>query len=292
MSRHTPPPLLDLATIAPELAEQAQITVRLHPRRGTAPRNHSKIGGAILWPASEAWPHCPEHNSPLIPVFQLRADDIAELDFPPHCDLIQLLWCPNDHPTAEPLYYPTPRLYWRNSADIQDVLVDMPSPTVFDNNYCPNPCIIDCERVLEYPDIFELSETFIEQMDALQEVQNAIQGTDQEDTFATLYQYHLSIASGWKVGGFPHWLQDPDVPTCSCGNPMEYLLTISSAEFDGGTWQRWLAQEDRHVWGGPYEERCAAQCAPDIMLGDMGSMNVFICRTCDGWPIHSVCQCC
>ena len=54
MSRHTPPPLLDLATIAPELADQAQIIVRLHPRRGTAPCNHSKIGGSILWPVNEA----------------------------------------------------------------------------------------------------------------------------------------------------------------------------------------------------------------------------------------------
>lgn len=118
MTRHTPPPPVDLAALAPEFAKASRTTVRLHPRRGDALQHHSKIGGPILWPAHETWPQCAEHDSPLIPVLQLVAADVPELEFPSNTDLFQILWCPNDHPTVEPLYYPTPRLFWRNSADI------------------------------------------------------------------------------------------------------------------------------------------------------------------------------
>ena len=292
VTRKTPPPPLDLAAVAPELAGRARTTVRLHPRRGDAPPNRSKIGSPILWPASEAWPQCAEHGSPLIPVLQLLAADVPELLFPANNDLFQLLWCPNDHPTVEPLYYPTPRLFWRNSAKIDDVLAAPPAPANADKNYSPDPCVLHFERVLEYPDVSEVSKEFIERMNDSQDVRDAIQGNDEDDAFSGVYQFSLSVASGWKVGGFPHWVQDPYVPTCACGDQMEYLLTIASAEFDGGTWHRWLAEEERNVWGGPYKARWAVQCAPDIMLGDMGSMNVFICRKCDGWPTESVCQCC
>lgn len=72
---------------------------------------------------------------------------------------------------------------------------------------------------------------------------------------------------------------------------MEYLLTIASAEFDGGSWGRWLAQEDQRVWGASYEKRKAVQFPANLMLGDMGNMNLFICRQCHDWPIASVLQC-
>jgi hypothetical protein len=93
------------------------------------------------------------------------------------------------------------------------------------------------------------------------------------------------------VAGHPRWIQDPDPPTCRCEREMEYLLTIASAEFDGGTWGRWLAEEERHVWGGAYKQRRQVQCAPGFTFGDLGDLNYFICRQCEDWPIACVFQC-
>jgi hypothetical protein len=70
---------------------------------------------------------------------------------------------------------------------------------------------------------------------------------------------------------------------------MHHLITISDTEFDGGTWSRWLAVEEEGVWGGPTGQRLDVQGATGLELG-MGSVYVFICRACPGWPIAQVYQ--
>jgi hypothetical protein len=69
---------------------------------------------------------------------------------------------------------------------------------------------------------------------------------------------------------------------------MDHLLTIDSAEFDGGTARVWLPEEDRPVAGTifdlPYEQRHVIQCAADLMIGDMGGVYVFSCSRCPGQP--------
>lgn len=72
---------------------------------------------------------------------------------------------------------------------------------------------------------------------------------------------------------------------------MEHLLTVASAEFDGGSWPRWLAVEDAGAWEAPYPDRWSVQNAAGLMLGDMGSLYVFVCRACEDLPIASVAQC-
>jgi hypothetical protein len=69
---------------------------------------------------------------------------------------------------------------------------------------------------------------------------------------------------------------------------MDHLLTIDSAEFDGGSARTWLPQEDRPVVGTifdlPYKQRLAIQSAAALMIGDMGGVYVFICPRCPGQP--------
>jgi hypothetical protein len=133
--------------------------------------------------------------------------------------------------------------------------------------------------VLEYPSAFSLSESQIEELEQWQ------------DDGSVMYQYSLSVAPGFKVGGYPHWVQEPQVPTCRCGKEMDYLLTIDSAEFDGGTYERWLPESERHVWNAEYEVRSQVQCAAGLMLGDMGNINVFVCRSCTTWEHRWIFQC-
>jgi len=95
------------------------------------------------------------------------------------------------------------------------------------------------------------------------------------------YQSSFSCAPGTKVGGFPSWIQDADYPSCARGHRMDHLLTIASWEFDDATWWRWLPTEERAVWAGPTRAHLETREVAGLMLGDAGSLYVFVCRLCD-----------
>lgn len=57
--RHTTPPRpFDVAVLFPQLAPLARTATRLHPRPGSPTPHDSSVGGPLLWPADEPWPHC------------------------------------------------------------------------------------------------------------------------------------------------------------------------------------------------------------------------------------------
>lgn len=289
--RHTRRPPVDIAVAVPELATSARETVRLHPRRGTCARDQSKVGGEILWPADEPWPHCEEHDCSYVSVLQLRREDVPELGFGEGTDLFQILWCPNDH---EPSYVPSSRVFWRKRADIRDALSVMPVAGNHEEHYVPLPCVLNPERVTEFPSIRTLSKQLSSTLKSSPAFTQAASADPdwQHGGAAVLYQYWLSVAPGTKVKGYPQWIQDPDPPQCSCGTEMEFLLTVDSGECDGGTWGRWLPQEDRHLWNGnDHDERLRAVDPSELLLGDGGNIHYFMCRSCEGWPVETVFQC-
>ncbi|MDX3070964.1 hypothetical protein ACIP98_14355 [Streptomyces sp. NPDC088354] len=88
------------------------------------------------------------------------------------------------------------------------------------------------------------------------------------------YQDHLSTAPGIKLGGYPGWCQDPRWPDCrDCGTPMDHLLTVESAE----------ESDSRQAWT-PVEDRGVRSEGPGLVLGDLGGVYFFECRTCPGLP--------
>lgn len=56
--RTTPPRPVEVTAIFPELAPLARPAIRLHPRPGSPSTGESSVGGPLLWPAEEPWPHC------------------------------------------------------------------------------------------------------------------------------------------------------------------------------------------------------------------------------------------
>ncbi|MEV0041595.1 hypothetical protein AB0H70_37525, partial [Streptomyces sp. NPDC050804] len=58
MSRTTPPRPFDVTALFPQLAPLARTATRLHPRPGAPSPHDSSVGGPLLWPADEPWPHC------------------------------------------------------------------------------------------------------------------------------------------------------------------------------------------------------------------------------------------
>ncbi len=148
---------------------------------------------------------------------------------------------------------------------------------------------------MEYPPGAELD---LDQLEAIAEWLNAhaaedlqalgLEPDDPEDP--ANYEHHFSVAQGTKVGGHVKWIQSASRPECTCGRPMDHLVTVASAEWDGA-WERWLPMDERHVRELSRDQQRALQCAADLMLGDMGNYHVFICRACPSWPTWPVFQC-
>jgi hypothetical protein len=267
----------------------ARTTVRLHPRKGSPDAGQSSVGGPLLWPADEPWPTCgqadlddhPDEDAgvPLVPVLQLRFEDIPELPFPEGTDILQVLWCPFDH---DPWSAPRPQLYWRRRADIGARREAMPDTHEdADPAYIPDQCVVDPERVTEYP-----------AHDLPRDVWSQIGETVEQIEADTGWQYDtdLAVASGTKTGGYPGWTQSPDWPVCDCGTRMEHLLTVASWEFSRGDEKRWIPLQDRAAMAGwgfnssddhPWR---AIQNPAGLMLGDVGGIYIFVCLICRHRP--------
>ncbi|MET9428514.1 hypothetical protein [Streptomyces sp. NPDC003036] len=157
---------------------------------------------------------------PMVPVLQLYARDAPALHWPSGTDLLQLLWCPQDHaePEGQPRYWgPVVELRYRNSAEI-GALAQAPSiPDGAKDVYLPAPCRLDTVEMLDLPDQDELPAELYEHV----EERAGEQGTD--------YHRVLGCLPGWKAGGWPSWhLTDFTPLDCSCTARMRLLLTVDS----------------------------------------------------------------
>ncbi|MEV7278937.1 hypothetical protein [Streptomyces sp. NPDC093111] len=185
----------------------------------------------------------PPHTEPnaLVPVAQLHLRDVPGLTGPEGADLLQVLWCPLHHNDG----LPAVRLVWRTAADVGELLTDPPEPADVEHygHYVPEPCVLHPEVVTEYPAPHELPEELAGRLHTW--------GQEQEEDPANgpggaYYQYELSVAPGWKIGGWGPWsFCDPSPMHCpSCDTEYRPLLTVSSGEWDGGS-RSWIPLEDR-----------------------------------------------
>ena len=267
-TRTTPPPSGDILGRAPELKGLTRVAVRLHPRYGDEPGiTDSKLGGRFAWPASEPWPNCTDHGSPLVTVLQLRHDD-APPQFPvkPGTDLLQLLWCPRDH---GPGGGPKPHVVWRAHPG-KDLLPAPPPNELADPGFVPVPCRVFPERLAELPPPGLLPDPVREKL-------------------AGLNSYDRSgPCPGTKVSGYPFGASRADVTACErCRRPTDFLLAIAEREWDGESWQRWMPEEERAHRGDPDAETAFGRAA-GLSLPGSKRVNVFVCTRCDGWPVRVV----
>lgn len=278
----------EILALIPSLKGRAKKAVRILPQQGEEPGvNATKLGGSFLWPQDEPWFNCdvhevalnedynwnynpheinistghhstniwsvfhPKHNDVFVTVLQIRFEDIPSMRFPEGKNIFQLLWCPRNHLiTNSPLC----RTVWRNENDIKTQLDTMPQSSYPDRELTPSPSMVLIQEVMEYPKFWALSS----------EERNLLTGERKE-----FYWNHLSTNKGIKVGGHPHWIQDPEIPVCKCDNEMEHLLTIGSDVFE---------DYPNHK-------------APGLIIGDCGAIYVFICYNCQDFPFETVFQC-
>ncbi|MFJ6799058.1 hypothetical protein [Streptomyces sp. NPDC091268] len=321
MTRTTPPRPIDVASVFPELAGLSRTATRLHPRPGTPTVHASSVGGPLLWPADEPWAVCsqehdapfglstpeevrtlrriraldvwtdeehaevsriqaghdpallPEGPHPLIPVAQLYARDVPDLPFPEGTDLLQVLWCPfidiEEEPGAEAV-----QVRWRTARDVEEVLAVAPEPAyVGTYELVPVPCVLHPEQVREYPASHDLDAELAERI-------------GRWEAGSLRYRDELSVAAGWKAGGWaaPFTFRDsggPDELRCrECSAVGEPLLTLDHAEW----------QEDTSSWR-PLEEPQDASATPtDVTVGRGYTLQFYACAVDPRHPPVTVVQ--
>ncbi|MGK5630315.1 hypothetical protein [Streptomyces sp. URMC 123] len=192
---------------------------------------------------------------PMVPVLQLYAADAPgglrpeALDpLPAGTDLLQVLWCPNDHselPGQSDYWGPAVEVRYRSSSTVGAVL-DPPRPERADDAYLPRPCTVAPQPIVDLPDADELPEALYEEGCAWAEAR----GVEFERT--------LSCRPDWKLGGWPSWHLTDLVPIdCSCGARMRLFLTVDSGH-DG----------------------------PAVRVGRFGELRVFTCPTDPSHPLR------
>ncbi|SNY31434.1 hypothetical protein [Paractinoplanes atraurantiacus] len=269
----------EIEEAVPGLREYARDATRLRPAPGEPSAAESSVGGPLLWPAGEAWPHCADddhyldrlltvetvwrqrriyaaaqaraaatgkpyevtdaeraelpgydYSEPhaaarrpiaLVPVAQLYRRDVPGIDWPEDADLLQVLWCPLDHESTG--YNPRVEFRWRRAGDVGVTLGSVPQPAVVNEDYLATPCVVRPEVVREH------------EYDALLPDELRAQAERWADRHGLDYDDDLSVAPGWKAGGFASWsLSDWHAVDCAtCGSPMKLLITAASSEDDG-----------------------------------------------------------
>ena len=216
--------------------------------------------------------------SPLVAVAQLRAADVPDLRPPPGTDLLQVLWCPNDHDTGGGSLAPAATLRWRREAEVSGVLERPPAPAAVGHPaYLPRPCVLHPEQVVEYP--------WWQQLPA--DLGQQVRRWDAEHEGR--YHRQLATAPGWKVGGWPQWPTTDPLPLyCTrCGEPMRQLLQIDSGEW--GDPERWCPLQERALRAGAGTEHGAAACLAateptGVIAGHTGLYRIFTCPSCPSCP--------
>jgi hypothetical protein len=185
--------------------------------------------------------------TPLIPLAQLYARDIPDLQARPGADVLQALWCPFDHDSTEN-EGPAVTLRWRDSSSVGALLTDPPQPAALAYaDYLPEPCVLHPEQITEYPRAVQLFEELdpdlCERIAAWSRQADGIspEHSEAELPWEDAGRYdEISATHTWKVGGWPFWsFRDPWPIQCeACATDMIPLLQVGSGEWfsDVGYW--------------------------------------------------------
>jgi hypothetical protein len=231
----------------------------------------------------------PEGPVAMLPAAQLFLRDVPLLRPPGDADVLQVLWCPFDVHEDGP--FPRTILRWRRADEVTSVLRDPPGPAVAQyQSYVPEPCVLHPEPVTEYPNAMELDRGLLERIgewEARQTgepVANSYEAANRALGSTGIYWSALSVAPGWKAGGWSHWgLTDPVPQACpACDSVMVPLLTIDSTEWNDNT-RGWIPYEDQDRTE-PSASCLNPQDPAMIQIGDSETLQLYACPVDPGHP--------
>jgi hypothetical protein len=150
--------------------------------------------------------------------------------------------------------------------------------------YVPEPCVLAPEQITEYPNFLELDKELQQQLSDWSAWQAAGVAVDDSYEMAPeeFYEDELSIAPGWKVGGWPPWgLTDPIARFCvACGAAMSPLLTIASDEWHAGN-KGWVPYEDQAL---AVLDEARVSNPPGVHVSDANHLQLYVCPKCCTHP--------
>lgn len=234
-------------------------------RRGTA---YQSVG---------VGPDDARHSGIFLPILQIRRVDVPELPFPEGSDVFQMIWCSRLH---MPDLQPRVRVAWRTEHTLTELRTEFPAPLSDEAHLGPHNedlliprrvCLLQPERVIEYPDPRELEETLSIDADTLADLLEE----SESGALGTAY-------GGTKIGGYPAWIQDPVRPKCANGHAMMHLMTFDSRE----PLETVVLSEDEQaeVQRDAQAERLYSR-PTGMTFGRFGRTYVFYCAEC---PEHSL----
>jgi hypothetical protein len=243
------------------MRQQFMQEAQKRPPRGTTVRTRE--------PATPAEPVL------MVPVIQLHAADIPEIRFPDGTDLLQILWCPFNHPDVPGMHEhyrgPAPKVIWRAAGSLTETITP-PDEVTEDGGCVLEPCVVHPERITEYPDIEDLPDSLQSRIHAWHSSLGEEPGFD--------YRNDLSVAPGLKSGGWPYWPHCPRPIQCTCGSEMGLLLTLPNGEHNV---ESWVPLENRSRAAEPGYD--ASFHNPTGFRGARGELLIFACRQD---PLHEV----
>jgi hypothetical protein len=223
--------------------------------------------------------------------------------FPAATDLLQLFWCPDE---AAHDYQPAARVWWRDSATITSPRADDPDLSGFPRTsdwegYIPFECAVYPERVIEYPvgdDLYSLAGEeqaaqigqLLENLDIgpAEDLAERFDGEHGLTSARSLAFYELGQCPATKVGGKPGFGEH--------GRRFDHLVTLSTWEFDGASFRRWLSVEDQRLLASPGQQLTRSrlfrgsefkhlQEVLGMQLGRTQRAHVYICREREPWEV-------
>lgn len=310
-SIRTAPRSLVLERICPSSQGSMRPSIRLHAvRDNTVTAFDSHLAGPFLANDPAAWPRCDCHQTAMLGGLQLWKRDLSALrdtlqndlfvditslqqdavvEFPEGTDVLQIFWCPFSHPHEQSAHH----LRWVDSTAphaSQEVNPSYRQPPSFEG-MVPSTCKLHPEWHPDYPALWEARElkwwqSFLDQMQIEENGASLERASDANDDFPEdcinrIYADQVGAVDGIKWGGYPCWIQDPQVPVCECGRPMKHLLTVAS-----------LSAPNKEALPVVVESKHPVKWDSDLCMGDVGYVYHFVCPTCPPGTRHeAVFQC-
>lgn len=224
----------------------------------------SKFGGEPNLNGFEQYPCCDACNNPLNFVLQLYKKDFADHYFPNNKNLFQLYRCPN---------FECPEAY-SDKSDLKTFIYYFSDNNTF-NKELQKPLITASDIEAIVPDCF-LKPTQINDFPDHSEELVIDDIADFEKKYGYDKLEDIHPLSGTKSNGYPSYEQYPEYPMCFCGKEKEFFFQLSSEDLEEG------------VTFPPSPDKWSPH---GIMIGDVGNIYFYVCKSCGEDTIESNWDC-